>query len=113
MNGRSMFVRVAAPAVVAAALCTCSPDAPQARSWSIDLHQLQYVPASLEVSVGDTVRWINRDPLPHTVTAPDSAWDSGRMDRGEVWSVVVTAAHEGEYVCTFHLGMTGMLRIER
>lgn len=110
MNQRASSISAGA-VIVTAVLCACDPRPPQARSLSVDMNQLQYIPASLHVSVGDTVRWINRDALPHTVTASDSAWGSGRVDGGDVWAVVITAAHDGEYVCSFHPGMIGLLRL--
>jgi plastocyanin len=103
-------MRVVAATVVAT-LCTCSSQSPQPRSWTVDIQQFLYAPASLDVAIGDTVRWINRDLLPHSVTAPDSTWDSGQMNGGEAWQVVITAAHDGEYICSFHPGMKGMLRV--
>jgi plastocyanin len=35
------------------------------------------------VNPGTTVRWINGDTLPHTVTADDGTFDSGRLRTGE------------------------------
>jgi plastocyanin len=45
-----------------------------------------FQPASLEVSVGTTVTWTNSGASPHTVTADNGAFDSGRLPPGASFS---------------------------
>ena len=73
---------------------------------------MQYVPATLEVHVGDTVVWTNEDVLPHTVTSgiPSAAtFDSRSIDAKREWSYEVTTEGETAYVCTYHPTMHGTL----
>ena len=68
-------------------------------------------PESLTVAVGDTVRWVNHDVVPHSATAgPDSAriFDSGSIPAGGEWSRVVPAGRT-DYFCIFHPTMRGVL----
>ena len=44
------------------------------RIHQIAIQGFVYTPASLEVAVGDTVVWTNRDVVPHTVTAESGAF---------------------------------------
>ena len=56
----------------------------------VDVRQLQFEPAHLTVAPGDTVVWINRDIVPHTVTALNAAWGSGGLEKNASWQQVVT-----------------------
>jgi Plastocyanin len=45
------------------------------RTHEVVIQGLQYVPETITVRRGDVVVWTNKDPFPHTVTAP-GAFDS-------------------------------------
>lgn len=92
---------VAAPATAAA----------QARKHEIVIQGLLYVPETLTVRPGDVVVWINKDPFPHTVTAP-GAFDSGPIAAGKSWRFTARRAGAHPYLCTLHSTMKGTLRVE-
>ena len=91
------------PLVLAGAL-GCTQPAP--RVHEVVIEGFVYKPARLEIQAGDTVRWINRDFVPHTSTATDRTWDSGTIARDSAWS---TADNAGEYFCAFHTNMRGVV----
>ena len=81
-----------------------------------------YKPDVVEISVGDTVTWINNDSLAHTVTGASnvkeaSTWgdtiiagekfDSGIMDANTSWSFTFNEKGEYNYVCILHPWMIG------
>ena len=79
-----------------------------------DLHEvkikgLKFNPDTLEVRVGDSIRWTNADLAPHTVTAKDKSWDSGRLKKGESATVEVKDGMTLDYVCIYHPHMKGLL----
>lgn len=78
----------------------------------IEIRQFRFVPEMVLVSLGDTIRWINRDPVPHTATAADSSWDTGRLEPDESGILVVQSGSHREYVCAYHPTMTGMVRVD-
>lgn len=92
---------VAAPATAAA----------QARTHEVVIQGLLYVPETLTVRPGDVVVWINKDPFPHTVTAP-GAFDSGPIAAGKSWRFTTRRAGAHPYLCTLHSTMKGTLRVE-
>ena len=66
-------------------------------------------PTIFRVQPGDTVTWINKDPVPHSVLGANGSWggfDSIRRNGGEV-SYRFVDAGVYPYVCTFHVGMVG------
>ncbi len=85
--------------------------------------QLQFVPDSLTIKVGETVTWTTVGAIPHTATAdsskaadpahvklPEGAepWDSGMVNQGESWSRTFDVPGEYAYFCIPH-EMAGMV----
>ena len=88
-----------------ALLAACGARAP--RLHHVEIRGMQYVPAQLDVRVGDTVEWTNLDVMPHTVTS--EAFDSDDMTTKQRWQYEVTAPGTWEYECTYHPTMHGTL----
>ena len=72
---------------------------------------MQFAPASLTVRSGDSVVWVNRDPVPHTATAA-GAFDSKAIQPGKSWTYVAGKRGRFTYLCTFHPTMTATLVVE-
>jgi len=83
-----------------------------------------FVPASVNISVGDTVKWTNPGIITHTVTcdpaqaatqanvvlpAGVTPFDSGNMEEDATFSHTFTAKGTYKYVCKMHeaMGMIG------
>ena len=88
---------------------TTTPPAPG--SGDVDIVDLAFSPASLTVSTGATVSWVNSGALPHTVTATDSSFDSGFMFTGDSYSRTFSSAGTFNYLCTLHPEMTGTITV--
>ena len=93
---------------------------------------LAFEPATLLVSPGTTVRWVNEDPFTHDVTsgtvvsgrrarqvskdksmAPDGRFRSGAYGEGGTFEYTFTEPGEYPYFCTIHPIMRGVVRVER
>ncbi|MCO6489784.1 MAG: PKD domain-containing protein [Phaeodactylibacter sp.] len=84
----------------------------------VEVRDFEFVPAQLEVSVGDIVRFEWTGVIAHTTTSdattgPDS-WDSGLLGQGEVFEVTITSQGQHPYYCIPHggpggVGMSGMI----
>jgi len=79
---------------------------------AVDIKGFAFGPASLTVSVGDTVTWTNNDAVAHTVTATGGAFDSGTVSPGDTFTFTFTTAGSFEYVCSFHPNMTGTIVVQ-
>jgi plastocyanin len=79
---------------------------------TVVIENMQYAPAELHVRRGARVTWVNKDLVPHTVTATDKSFDSQSIAAGASWSTV--AAHTGRfaYACSFHPTMVATLVVE-
>lgn len=77
----------------------------------INMQNLQYGTPSVEVRPGTTVIWVNRDPLPHTVTSDDGKFDSDLIDPARSWSRTFGEAGTFAYHCTPHPFMKGTVTV--
>lgn len=73
----------------------------------VRIARFTFDPARVEISVGDSVTWVNHDTAPHTASAEDGAWDTGALERGSAGRITFEAPGEHRYLCAFHPNMKG------
>jgi plastocyanin len=83
-----------------------------AAQHTVTIDGLKYVPETLTVKPGDTVTWVNKDPFPHTVTAPGK-FDSRGIPADGKWKYVARKAGRYDYICTLHPNMKATLVVEK
>ncbi|HLL51281.1 MAG TPA: cupredoxin family copper-binding protein [Thermomicrobiales bacterium] len=76
---------------------------------NVQVVDFAFEPATLTVPVGTTVTWTNAGSRPHTVTADDGSFDSGRLDPGEQFSQSFDQPGTFTYFCGFHPDMQGSI----
>ncbi len=81
------------------------------KHYVVEIRDFIFDPAQLEIASGDRITWINRDIVPHTVTAIDRSWDSGTLERDESWETYVKEGMQPDYFCIFHPMMKARLKI--
>jgi len=91
------------------AIAAASADKPA--SHIVIIEGVAYQPAVLVVKRGDTIVWVNKDPFPHTVTAP-GAFDSHDIAAGASWKYVARKTGDYAYICSLHPNMKGTLTIQ-
>lgn len=82
--------------------------APQTHIVIIDKMKFQSVPA--QVHKGDVILWVNRDFFRHTATAANGSFDV-ELPPGAKAQTVVQTAGVVSFICKYHPGMRGMLRV--
>ena len=98
--------RVATPPVAVSALEVEGP--------VVRIRGMRFEPREIEVSVGDTVTWVNEDAVTHTVTSgegtvPTSApLSSAFLPRGGTYQFQFEQAGDYEYLCLPHLDQAPM-----
>lgn len=93
--------------VLLLALAACGGSKHEPTTHRVEIRAMTFQPALVDVAVGDTVIWTNKDVVPHTVTSTSKLFDSTSLAQNAEWSYVVTAPGELTYVCTFHPTMFG------
>lgn len=101
-------------AVVAAAHAdpAPSPTAPAKPAIVVHIAQFKYAPDPVTVNAGDSVRFVNDDPIAHTATAVDKSFDTGNLDQGKSATVTFSKAGTYDYLCTYHTYMTSKVIVK-
>lgn len=93
------------PVAVLLAATGCEP-APVRHQ--LEIRELTFVPAVVEVAVGDTIVWVNHDLFPHTATADGAAgWNTGLIPADSSRSAVARRPGTFNYLCQVHPTMRG------
>lgn len=71
-----------------------------------------FKPAEINVPVGSTITWYNKDSAAHTVTARDKSFDSGKLSRNDTFSYTFKQSGTFEYYCTIHPFMEGKVVVD-
>jgi plastocyanin len=75
----------------------------------VTIAEFAFGPQELAVAAGTTVTWTNEDWAPHTVTAEDGSFDSGRLDQGASFEYTFDEPGTFAYHCNYHPGMVGSI----
>src|SRR5919198_577702 len=101
-----------APASTGPPAAASSASAPTASlpagSTAVSIGNFAFAPGALNVKVGTTVLWTNKDSDPHTVTSKNNAGPlkSPVMKTGDTYRYTFDTAGTFEYLCTIHPFMT-------
>lgn len=74
--------------------------------YNVVIENDKFMPTSLEVKVGDTVTWINKDDTDHAVFFDNGAVDE-KLPVGSSVSHTFTEKGEFSYLCQIHPEMQG------
>ena len=100
---------IALAGLLLAGACPCGAE-PATRTVTIE--GMKFVPETVTVHRGDRVVWVNRDVLPHTVTATGGAFDSHDIAADASWTFEAHETGNFPYFCTLHTIMTGRLVVQ-
>lgn len=69
----------------------------------VAMKNIKFVPANITAKVGQTIKWTNTDPFPHTVKATSGAtFSSPNIDANGTYTFKVTKPGTINYFCTIH-----------
>jgi plastocyanin len=68
----------------------------------VSIRGFAYTPGTLRVARGQTVRWVNDDAAPHTVTAANGSFTSKQLAKGSVFTRRFARAGSYAYLCAVH-----------
>jgi len=74
---------------------------------AVKIESFRFQPTTMNVTRGTVVVSTNDDSAPHTATANDASFDTGRLDQGKSGQVTFDKPGTFEYVCNFHSSMNG------
>src|SRR6185312_16215581 len=88
---RALMIAALAAAwlIAGASAAAASPPARQAGTagtHTVIIEGMQFHPEKIVVHRGERIKWINKDPFPHTATAADGRFDSGTIRPDGAWT---------------------------
>ena len=83
-----------------------------AKAAEVKIDNFSFGPQALTVAVGATVRWTNRDDIPHSVVSAEGAFKSKALDTDETFSFTFAKAGTYSYFCGLHPKMTGKVVVQ-
>ena len=104
--------------------------APSQENPTVTVEGVAFTPGELTVEVGDTVEWVNKDEVDHTVTSgdageqgvpgvdkgtppkPDGLFDDKLARAGSTSSFTFDERGTFVYFCRVHASMTGVITVE-
>ena len=76
----------------------------------IEIADLSFSPSSVTVRAGETVEWVNKDVVEHTITAKNGKFNVD-VPAGKSATWTVKRPGDVDYFCRFHPNMTGTIHI--
>ena len=93
------------------AATTSTAPAPPVPGTAVSITNFAFTPATLTVTVGDTVTWTNKDEEPHNVVASDGSFRSPGLDANGTYSFTFTKPGSVDYICGIHPFMHGTVMV--
>lgn len=107
--------------ILAAALCAGGSNAARSeeakaaidgKTVEIHIDNFAFTPAEVTIAPGTTVKWVNRDDIPHTVVEKAIAFKSKPMDTDDSYTHTFETAGDVDYFCSLHPHMTGKIIVK-
>lgn len=86
--------------------------APSPAPAVVHIKNFAYVPDTVTIRPGQSVRFIEDDETPHTVTATDHSYDSGNLNQKDRWTHTFTKEGTYTYFCAYHPYMKGTVIVK-
>src|SRR3954471_13816638 len=77
----------------------------------VSVDNFSFAPAAASVPLGGSVRWTNRDDVPHVIMSSDKKFKSPVLDTDQQFSFTFDAPGNYEYFCSLHPKMTGRVSV--
>jgi plastocyanin len=72
---------------------------------NVNIQSFSFVPDTVRIQPGDTVRWTQKDGTSHTSSGTGTGagdWNSGALNQNEVYTRAFPTAGVFPYICDFH-----------
>ena len=76
---------------------------------TVDISNHAFNPAQLNIAPGTTVTFVNNDTEPHTATADNGLFDTGVLEPGSSFEVLLDGSGTVTYHCELHPDMQGSI----
>jgi plastocyanin len=87
-------------------------DAKLTSETTVKIDNFSFSPASVTIPAGTTVRWTNRDDIPHTIVSDDKTFKSKALDTDEQFTYTFDKPGTYSYFCGLHPKMTAKVVVQ-
>jgi plastocyanin len=78
---------------------------------TVVMDNMQFEPGNLQVPVGATITFTNRDSATHDAQADDESWETENLENGDSEAVTFDTAGDWLYKCTIHPAMKARITV--
>jgi plastocyanin len=82
------------------------------RVHTVVIAKMKFGPVPAGIRAGDTIVWVNRDPVKHTATARDRSFNLD-LPPGKSGRTIVRRIGANPFYCIYHPGMKGALTVSK
>lgn len=107
MYCRLLMIRIAAIVMGLMVAAWTRPAAAADSMVEITIDNFTFAPGTITIEPGTTVKWLNRDDIPHTVVEKSLAFRSKALDTDDSFSHQFNEVGEIDYFCSLHPHMRG------
>ena len=83
-----------------------------AQESEVVIDNFTFAPTPLTVRMGDTVKWMNHDDIPHSIICPALNVKSHTLDTDDRFAHQFDRAGTFEYMCGLHPHMRGQVTVQ-
>jgi plastocyanin len=112
MKTRALILVIALLSAALSLSFAAPPNDKPASEVAVKIDNFSFSPATITVSAGTTVRWTNRDDIPHTVVSEDKTFKSKVLDTDEQYTYTFTKPGTYDYFCSIHPKMTAKVVVQ-
>lgn len=106
MNRNILFLGILVVlGIVAVSGCTSNTSSGN----TVTIQNMAFNPSTLNIQVGTTVTWINKDSVTHRVTSDTGVFDSGDLTTGMSYNYTFNQTGTFPYHCSIHPSMTASI----
>jgi plastocyanin len=85
----------------------------KADTVDVSIVNFAFIPDSIDIKFGTTVRWTNNSASLHTSTSDSGVWNSGNINPAAKYSFTFDSAGVFPYHCAIHPTMTAKVVVTR
>ena len=99
---RAVRLSLAAIALLFIGLTSSASAAPNAATASVSIQNFLFVPASLTINSGDSVKWTNLDAAAHSAFSQGGDFSTGSLATNQSATIAFNTAGTFAYICGIH-----------
>jgi plastocyanin len=110
--GRGVIIAMLLGPAVGALLALGAHAAQDANADMVTIDNFTFSPPALTIAVGTTVKWVNRDDIPHTVVENNKTFRSKALDTDDSYSYTFSTPGTFDYFCSLHPHMVAQVIVK-